>query len=345
MTGIHVRQEGRAGRITLDRPEALNALTYDMVLRIEEALDLWEDHAEIALVLIDAVGDKAFCAGGDLQAMYDTARRGDFDYGRRFWQDEYRLNARIATYTKPYVAFMQGFTMGGGVGISCHGSHRIVGEGSRIAMPECGIGLIPDVGGSLILARAPGRIGEYLGMTGARMDGADAIHAGFADHLIPQTGWEDLKRKLIDTGETAAIAAAARLAPPGTLARQQTAIDAAFGAETAGAIVAALGSDDWAEASRSAIARGCPLSVAATPDLVRRVRALDRIEAALAMEYRFTARSASDGEFIEGIRAMIIDKDRRPRWRHADVAGVTRAEVDAMLAPLGDLDLNLAKGA
>ena len=163
---IHIRKEGRAGRITLDRPKALNALTYDMALAIGAALDQWRDDGAVDLVIIDALGDKAFCAGGDIQKLYDTGRAGDFAYGRRFWADEYRLNARIAEYPKPYVALMQGFVMGGGVGISCHGSHRIVCASTRIAMPECGIGLVPDVGGSLLLARAPGRLGEYVGCTG-----------------------------------------------------------------------------------------------------------------------------------------------------------------------------------
>ena len=185
MSDIHIRTTGRAGRITLNRPDALNALTYEMCLAIEAAIDAWATDAQIALVIIDAVGDRAFCAGGDIQEMYDTATRGNFEYGRKFWADEYRLNNKIAHFPKPYIAFMQGFTMGGGVGVSAHGSHRIVDDASRIAMPECAIGLVPDVGGSVLLACAPGRLGEYLGTTGTRMGPADAIHAGFADHYIP----------------------------------------------------------------------------------------------------------------------------------------------------------------
>jgi len=157
MSDILIRQDGHAGRITLNRPEALNAMTYDMAHAIEHALDAWRDDPSVALVIIDALGDKAFCAGGDIQDLYAQGQRGNFAYGEQFWADEYRLNAKIFEYPKPYIAFMQGFTMGGGVGISCHGSHRIVGESSQIAMPECGIGLVPDVGGSLMLALAPGR--------------------------------------------------------------------------------------------------------------------------------------------------------------------------------------------
>ena len=185
MADIEIRVEGHAGRITLTRPNSLNALSYDMCRAIDAALAEWQADDAVRLVVIDAEGDKAFCAGGDIQDLYATGRAGDFTYGRQFWADEYRLNARIAEYPKPYIAFMQGFTMGGGVGISCHGSHRIVCETSQIAMPECGIGLVPDVGGSLILARAQGRIGDYLATTAARMGADDAIFAGFADTFVP----------------------------------------------------------------------------------------------------------------------------------------------------------------
>jgi enoyl-CoA hydratase len=182
---IEIRTEGRAGRITLNRPQALNALTWDMCTRIEAALDAWASDDAVAMLVIDAAGDKAFCAGGDIAEMYATGTAGDYEYGRRFWADEYRMNAKLFNFPKPVATFLQGFTMGGGVGVGCHASHRIVCDTSRIAMPECGIGLVPDVGGSLILARAPGRLGEYLGVTAARMGPGDAIHAGFADYFVP----------------------------------------------------------------------------------------------------------------------------------------------------------------
>ena len=179
---IHIRKEGKAGRITLTRPNALNALTFDMAMAIEAALIEWADDDAVALVIIDAAGDKAFCAGGDIQDLYEHGKAGDFDFGRKFWSDEYHLNALIADYEKPYVALMQGFVMGGGVGISCHGSHRIVCETTQIAMPECGIGLVPDVGGSFLLARAPWKFGEYLGLTGARIGRGDQCWSGLATH-------------------------------------------------------------------------------------------------------------------------------------------------------------------
>ncbi|MEM7643436.1 MAG: enoyl-CoA hydratase/isomerase family protein, partial [Pseudomonadota bacterium] len=177
-TDIHIRKEGRAGRITLDRPDALNALTWDMCLEIEKALDLWHLDDDVHLLLIDGAPGRAFCAGGDIAEMHAAGTRGDYAYGQRFWADEYRMNAKLFRFPKPVVTFLHGFTMGGGVGVGCHASHRITDDTSRIAMPECAIGLVPDVGGTLILARAPGRLGEYLGTTGHRMGPGDAIHAG-----------------------------------------------------------------------------------------------------------------------------------------------------------------------
>ena len=216
--GVGFDVVGRLGVITLDRPKALNALTYDMAMAIEKAMREWADDDAVALVVIDAEGDKAFCAGGDIQDLYEHGKAGDYDFGRKFWSDEYRLNALIAEYEKPYVALMQGFVMGGGVGISCHGSHRIVCETTQIAMPECGIGLVPDVGGSFLLARAPWKFGEYLGLTGARMNTADAIHAGFADLFVPREDWPALIASLCEHGRTKAIGDFAKATEPSGLA-------------------------------------------------------------------------------------------------------------------------------
>ena len=182
MIDILIAKDGVAGRITLNRLPALNALTYEMCNAIVVALDIWQSDPEITLVIFDAMGQKAFCAGGDIVELYSTGQLGNFAYGQSFWRDEYRLNAKIKAFPKPVISFMQGFIMGGGVGLGCHSSHRVVGDSSQIAMPECGIGLVPDVGGSLILANAPGRLGEYLGTTATRLNAGDAIMAGFADH-------------------------------------------------------------------------------------------------------------------------------------------------------------------
>ncbi|MGG7644133.1 enoyl-CoA hydratase/isomerase family protein [Rhodovulum sp. YNF3179] len=342
MSDIHIRKEGRAGRITLNRPKALNALSYAMCLEVEKALDAWAGDDSVALVLIDAVGEKAFCAGGDIQEMYDTGTRGDYDYGRRFWRDEYRMNAKMAEFPKPVVSLMQGFTMGGGVGVGCHGSHRVVGESSRIAMPECGIGLVPDVGGSYLLARAPGRLGEYLGATGARMGPADAILAGFADHFVPEPGWAALTAELVETGDAGAVARHARTAPAAILAARQVEIDLLFNGTLAD-IDAALAADggDFAAETRKALGRNAPLSMACAIEMVRRLRGGAGIRDALTLEYRFTYRSMEEADFLEGIRALIIDKDKTPKWRHAGPAEVTEAEVAHMLSPLGAAGLKL----
>lgn len=339
-TDIHIRIEGRAGRITLNRPDALNAVTHEMCLAIEEALTAWEGDPAVALLVIDGTGERAFSAGGDLMQMYETGTRGDFGYGRRFWADEYRMNRRMFEFPKPVVTFLHGFTMGGGVGVGCHGSHRIVCEDSQIAMPECGIGLVPDVGGSLLLARAPGRVGEYLGVTGTRMGPGCAIFAGFADYYIPRADWPRLIGVLCETGDWDAVDRSALPPPDSPLAAMQADIDDSFAGETLRDILTMLEfrDTDFARESLKKIARNAPLSMACTVELVHRARSRDRIDEALMQEYRFTSRSMEQGDFLEGIRAQIIDKDRTPKWAHAAARDVTLAEVAQMLRPVPAAD-------
>jgi len=339
MADIHIRVEGCAGRITLTRPQALNALSYEMCLAIDSALIDWAQDNTVSLVMIDAEGTKAFCAGGDIAQMYATGMAGDYCYGRKFWADEYRMNARIAEYPKPIVSFLQGFTMGGGVGVGCHASHRIVGETSQIAMPECGIGLVPDVGGSWILARAPGALGVYLGLTGARMGPGDSMRAGFADMFIPQDHWEGRKAQLVATGDVSVLEAAP--APQATLAAHKDEIDAAFASESLPAIAQAIAQIDSAFAAKAlqALQRNSPLAMACAIAMLKRLGRQSSMREALAQEYRFTWRAMEHADFLEGIRAAIIDKDRSPRWRHATLADVTKAEVGAMLTTLGPDEL------
>lgn len=336
MSEIDIRIDGRAGRITLNRPQALNALTYGMVQAIDAALRGWAGDDRVTLLVIDAAGDKAFCAGGDIADLYATGRAGDFDFGRRFWRDEYRMNARLAEFPKPVVSLMQGFTMGGGVGVGCHASHRIVGDTSQIAMPECGIGLVPDVGGSLILARAPGRLGEYLGTTAARMRPGDAILAGFADYYLPEGDWPDLIATLCANGDWQAVEAAARPAPAAPLADLGDQIDAHFRYDTLLGILNSLRAEDsdFARAALKSLARNAPLAMACTVEMLHRLRGADSIRTALGMEYRYTFRAMEHGDFLEGIRAAIIDKDRNPTWRHG-LDRVTGMDVANMLLPLG----------
>ena len=318
MTDIIIRQTGHTGHITLNRPHALNALTWDMCLAIEAALDDWKGDPTIALIIIDGAGDRAFCSGGDIAEMYTSGQRGDHDYGRRFWRDEYRLNEKIFNYAKPIVAFLQGFTMGGGVGVGCHGSHRIVCDSSQIAMPECTIGLVPDVGGSLILARAPGHCGEFLGLTGDRMDAGDAIYAGFADHYVPFDQWADLKDRLIQTGQPDIPT---HPAPESRLQNWQSDIDAYFTNNTDSLA---------AQHAQKLMGRNAPLAIAVAHQIIDAVRQDPDIRTALDHEFRYTYRCVAQGDFIEGIRAAIIDRDRQPKWQP-----VSDAQIAAMTAPLG----------
>jgi len=337
MSDILIRKDGKAGRITLNRPDVLNALTWPMCSEIYRALGEWANDPDIALLVVDGAGDRAFSAGGDIAEMYARGCAKDYDYMRRFWRDEYRMNARMFNFSKPVVTFLHGFTMGGGVGVGCHGSHRIVCETSRIAMPEVSIGLCPDVGGSLILARAPGRIGEYLGVTASRMDTGDAIHAGFADYFVPQAEWPELIVSLCATGNWQAVDSAALPPPTSALADSQPVIDRVFDGERLEDCLTNLDHENgaFAEDTRKALSRNAPLGMACAIEQIHRVRARDTIEAALDQEYRFTWRSGPQGDFFEGIRAAIIDKDRNPRWAHAHPSDVKAHEVSAMLQPLG----------
>lgn len=334
MSEIWCRKEGRAGRITLQRPKALNALTEGMLKAIEAAIDEWAADDGVALVMIDAEGDRAFAAGGDIVDLYNTGRAGDFAFGQRFWAFEYKLNAKIHSYPKPFVAFMHGFVMGGGVGVSALGSHRIATDGTLVAMPEAGIGLVPDVGGSKILADAPGRCGEYLGSTATRMGPADAIYAGFCDVYVPADQLDVLKAKLVETGDADDIAAFTATPEAGELAARQAEIDTLFSAGSALQIEQALeaADTDFAAKALKAYRKTCPLSVACFIRMVEDARDLTMTEA-LAREYRFVYRCMEHGEFLEGIRAAVIDKDRNPQWAKPTLTDVTDADIAAMLAP------------
>ncbi|WP_347267222.1 enoyl-CoA hydratase/isomerase family protein [Paracoccus sp. (in: a-proteobacteria)] len=325
MADMIIRKDRRAGRITFNRPQALNALDHDMALAIDAALCAWRDDAQVALVIIDAVGERAFCSGGDIAAVYRAGLAGDHQVGRDFFRDEYRMNARIAEFPKPVVAFKQGFVMGGGVGVGGHASHRVVGDTTQIAMPECGIGLIPDVGGSWLLGHAPGRIGEYLGLTGARMGAGDAIHAGFADTYLPEAEWPSLIEALAETGDAGLVKGRPRPEAPLEAMDLST-----FGKPTVAEIVAALEASGN-EAALKPLRRNSPLSMAATLLLVRAARGDRELRESLARELRFTARATAESDFLEGVRAQLIDKDRKPKW----AADASDAHVQAMLAPLG----------
>jgi enoyl-CoA hydratase len=333
MDELLVRTEGRAGRLTLNRPAALNALTHPQCLATLAALDAWRDDPGVDLVILDGAGPRAFCSGGDIALVTAQGRAGNFAAGRDFWRDEYRMNVTLARYPKPIVSFLHGFVMGGGVGYGCHNSHRVAGESLQLAMPECGIGLIPDVGGTWLLSRAPGALGFFLGLTAARMGPGDAIAAGFADVFIPETEWDMVKARLCETGDATTLPR--HPAPEAPLADQRALIDRLFAGDTIPAIMATLVGDDsdLARAALKAMRRNSPLSMASTLAMLRPGPA--SLTDAIRQEFRWTWRAMEHGDFIEGVRAQILDKDRNPRWRHARPEDVSAADVAAMLAPLG----------
>lgn len=340
---LFIRLEGRVGYITLNRPKALNALTHSMLLRMEAALLDWRDNKDISLVLIDAVGDRAFCAGGDVNALYQSGKAGDVESGRLFWRDEYRLNAMISHYPKPYVAVMDRIVMGGGVGISAHGSHRIVTDLSSIAMPECLIGLIPDVGATHLLSQCPGFVGEYLALTGERIGGSNAVFAGLADYYVPEHQLATLKKALIDTADVSVIEDFQQTTENSSLAEIQADVDSVFGQQSLALVLEHLEahSAPWAQKALKKIALSSPLSLHVAFELIRKARIEPGIEAALLREFRFVSRAVMHSDFLEGVRAAIIDKDRQPSWRHSSLADVSSQEIkqfDAS-APGGDADL------
>jgi len=335
---VLIRREGRAGRVTMNRPLALNALTLGMVRRIWPALLAWRRDPAVELVVLDGTGDRALCAGGDVRALYDSREDGS-TLARSFWREEYRLNALIGRYPKPFVAIQDGIVMGGGIGLSGHARHRIVTERSRLAMPETGIGLIPDVGGTWLLAHAPAALGIYLALTGEAMRAADAIFARFADVFVPSAKLGHLVDRLVDpkgglVGDT--IGAVALDAGPSMLAGRRAAIDQAFGADTVEAMLGALSATpgEWAQQTAATLAQKSPKSLKLTLAAIRNARELSSLEDALNVEFRLCVRLFEDGEFIEGVRALIVDKDRQPKWSPARLRDVPLELIGAYLAPL-----------
>ncbi|MEU2422146.1 enoyl-CoA hydratase/isomerase family protein [Streptomyces sp. NPDC007851] len=342
---VLLRVEGRAAYITLNRPKAINALSHAMVSRVAEALTAWEHDPAVGTVVITGAGDRGLCAGGDIRAVHDDARDGDGSAAAAFWRDEYHLNARIARYPKPYVAVMDGIVMGGGVGISAHGDVRIVTERSRIAMPETGIGFVPDVGGTFLLGRAPGELGTHLALTGARIGAADAVLCRLADHYLPSGSVPAFLDDLADLPVPEALARRAGPAPDGELAGHRAWIDACYAAGTVEEIVRRLSAHGDAAAKETAeiLLGRSPTALKVTLEAVRRARRLGSLEQVLDQEYRVSCAALADHDLVEGIRAQVVDKDRAPRWSPATLAEVTGADVDRHFTPLGARELGLAR--
>ncbi len=334
---VLIRVEGRAGRITMNRPKALNALTLDMVRRIWTALLAWKDDAAVSVVILDGAGDRGLCAGGDVRSLYD-ARKDGSAVARTFWREEYRLNALIHRYPKPIVPLMDGIVMGGGVGLSAHaqGGTRIVTERSRIAFPETTIGLIPDVGGTWLLSKAPGNTGPYLALLGSQMGAAEAIYTGFADHLLPSAKLPELVQRLVASEAPSTVIASLADDPgPAELAGPLANDLEAFAQPSVEAIrdVLAAAGTEFAKRALDGLSARSPLALKATLEALTRDHGYTRLEDALTAEFRLCTRLYERGEFPEGVRALIVDKDRKPKWNPPTLADVTPAMVDALFQP------------
>jgi enoyl-CoA hydratase len=338
---VLVERHGPVGRLVLNRPKAINALTHEMVGVLQSALDAWANDPEITTVLLTGAGERGLCAGGDIVSIHRDAVSGGRG-SERFWYDEYRLNATIASYPKPYVAVMDGIVLGGGVGVSAHASHRIVTERTRIGMPEVGIGFVPDVGGTWLLSHAPGELGTFVGLTAGHLSAADAITTGLADHLLDSADLDALPDLLAEHPVDEAIAKLARPRPDAPLVAQRGWIDSAFAHDDVPAIRGALAERPEPEAQEAlaALDGKSPTSLVVTLRALRAARGLSLGEA-LAQEYRIAVRMLRGHDFPEGIRAQVIDKDRTPRWSPATLAGVTPDLVAPYFESLGQDELVL----
>jgi len=340
-------REGAAGIIRLNRPKAINALTLEMTREIVTALDEFEADPGVSLVLLEGAGERGLCAGGDIRGLYESAKAGG-DLGPVFWREEYILNARIPEFPKPYVAYMDGLVMGGGVGLSAHGAHRIVTDKTKMAMPEVGLGFFPDVGGTWLLSRAPGEIGTYFALTGHTMTGADAVYTGAADVLIESSNWPALRDALTNAplratgGDVRKIMesyAAPDIQAPVAIHREQ--IDRAFAHDTMEAIVAALKQDgsEFALVTLKALSEKSPTALKVALELLRRARNSKSLKESLVREYNSALAVFTSAEFVEGVRAAIIDKDRNPKWSPSRIEDVTSDIVEKYFAPNGKYEL------
>ena len=339
---ILFESRGAIGLITLNRPKALNALTHGMAVAMLARLKEWAADDAVQTVVIQGAGERAFCAGGDIRTLYDSGKAGT-SYAIEFYRDEYLLNAFIKHFPKPYVALLRGFVMGGGVGVSVHGSHRIADESMLFAMPETGIGLFPDVGGSYFLPRLPGEIGLYLGMTGARLKTQDALYAGVATHFVPTAQRDGLVESLADGREIdMALRDVVDTVPDAYLTAHRAKIDAVFGGDSVEDILAALDADhtDWADDAAKTIRAKSPTATKLAFRQIREGKTLG-FDDCMRMEFRMVNRVIAGHDFYEGVRATIIDKDGAPNWQPATLAQVSDADIDAYFAPLGEKELPL----
>ena len=337
------RKEGSAGIIRLNRPKAINAVTLEMFHDIDKALDAFEADPDVAVIVLEGAGERGLCAGGDIRALWESSKvKGDL--GKILWRDEYILNARIKKFPKPYVAFMDGIVMGGGVGLSAHSRHRVVTERTKLAMPEVGLGFFPDVGGTYLLSRSPGEIGTYFGLTGTTMNGPDAIYAKFADAVVPSAKLPALREALtkIAPGTTSIeidrlIAGFATGEKSGPVAAMQARIDGWFARGRMEDVVAALEADgsELAQATLKTLSEKSPRGMVVTLKLLRLARATETLEECLVREYRAALEVFASDDFREGVRAAVIDMDRNPKWQPARIEDVTAEMLVPYFAEIG----------
>lgn len=338
------------GLIVLNRPKALNALTLDGVRAMDPALRRLADDPAVRCVVVEGAGEKAFCAGGDIRRMWEANKAADVAYLQAFFGEEYRLNRLIKTYAKPYVALMDGVTMGGGVGVSVHGSHRIATERTLFAMPETAIGLFPDVGGTWFLPRLPGAIGMYMALTGARLKAADCLYAGVATHFIPSEQrdavLEALQQESVMTAAdvTAVLDRFHQDPGPAPMADLRPAIDRCFSGDSVEAILEALRAEggEWAEKTLHILGKMSPSSLKITFGQIRRGAAVSTFDEAMQLEYRISPRISMTADLAEGVRAVIIDKDHAPKWAPSTLDAVDAAVVESFFAPADDGDLSFS---
>jgi enoyl-CoA hydratase/carnithine racemase len=345
---ILFERRGAAGLVTLNRPAALNAVTHGMVHALRAQLNRWSEDPAITRVVIMAAGERAFSAGGDIRALYDLGRAGKHE-ALQFWRDEYPLNAAIKNFRKPYVALIDGIVMGGGVGVSVHGSHRVAGDRFSFAMPEVGIGFFPDVGATWFLARMPGELGIYCALTGERFNAVDGCGAGLATHRVPSARFEALLEGLAGTVSVDAVLAAfAEPAGEGPIFKRRAAIDRLFAADQVEFVLDALDSEaasgsadaDWAANTAALMRCKSPLSLKLALAQVRRGKMWD-FETCMRAEFRIVSRIIHGHDFYEGVRAVIVDKDNKPRWQPAALDAISAVEVERHFAPLGADELVL----
>ncbi|OJW72309.1 MAG: enoyl-CoA hydratase [Sphingomonadales bacterium 63-6] len=339
---IHHHIHSGAGHLSLARPRAINALTLDMVEAMQRVLLEWRSDPAVQTVLIDHAEGRGFCAGGDVAAVRRSVLEDGGAMGRTFFREEYGLNHLLFTYPKPVVAFMDGITMGGGVGISMPAQFRVATENTLFAMPEGAIGLFPDVGAGWYLSRLPGRIGPFLALTGARLDGAECLWAGLATHYLPSDALAQAKARIIAApDDIAAILDEHSTEPPeARLTRNAGNIDHFFASDRLEDILAALEADDskWAGKELATLRSKSPLTMKVALRQIAEAKALSDFTDEMRIEYRLAVRMIAEPDFAEGVRAVLVDKDNAPRWNPATPEGISEAKLDAIFAPLPDGD-------